>query len=62
MHVRKRDSSFLAVFVYTFVMYGFVKKDSNLVRSFYLLFESAVTCRVLFVDTTLATTTLSKYV
>ena len=39
-----------------------MKKDSNLVSSSYLLFDGAVTCRVLFVDTTLATTALSKYV
>ena len=51
-----------AVFVYTFVIYGFVKKDSKFVWSFYLLFEGAVTCRILFVDTTLATTALSKFV
>ena len=58
----KKDSNFLKVFVYIFVIYGFVKKDSKFVWSFYLLFEDAVTCRILFVDTTLATTALSKYV
>ena len=63
MHTqRKKDSNFFAVFVYTFVIYGFEKKDSNLIRSFYLLFEGAVTCRVWFVDTTFATTALSKYI
>ena len=58
----KKNPSFLAVYVYIFVIYGFVKKDSNFVGSFYLLFDGAVTCRILFVDTTLATTALSKYV
>ena len=59
-YVLNKDSNFLAVIVYTFVIYGFVKKDSNFVRSLYLLFEDAVTCRILFVDTTLATTAQSK--
>ena len=61
-YVRKKDLNFLAVIVCTFFIYGFVKKDLNFVRSFYLLFEGAVTCRILFVDTTLATTALSKHV
>ena len=54
----KFSCSFCLYFCYIWL----VKKDSNMVRSFYLLFEGAVTCRVLFVDTTLATTALSKYV
>ena len=54
----KFSSSFCLYFCYIWLC----EKDSNLVRSFYLLFEGAVTCRVLFVDTTLATTALSKYV
>ena len=62
-YAKKKIQIFLQfLFILLLYKYGFVKKDSNFVRSFYLLFEGAVTCRILFVDTTLATTALSKYV
>ena len=55
VHTQKRlkfSCSFCLYFCYIWLC----EKDSNLVRSFYLLFEGAVTRRVLFVDTTLAMT------